>query len=122
MANPIERACPFYVNDSKIGEVMTGSFTVDGGITMQIADDETAFALGRVTCKTEITSIMPTSGMKTDLMAILIGQTQCSIQLFIAGKFVSFNGIMSGGSVKWDQAKGTCDGSWNFEGVTPAEQ
>ena len=122
MSNPIERACPFYVNDVKIGEVMSGSFDVDPGVTMQEADDQTAFALGRVKCKSQITSIIPTSGMKTNLMAILIGQIQCSIQIYIGGAYMAFDGIMSGGSVKWDHSKGTCDGSWSFEGVSPTPQ
>lgn len=122
MANPIERAVPVYVAGSKIGEATEGDYDIDAGVTMEIADDETAFALGRVTCKMNITTIIPVSGMKTNLFGMVIAQQQASCQLYINGAFMTFNGIMTGCSSKWNQAKGTCSGSWNFIGATPAQQ
>ena len=122
MSNPIELAVPVYVNDAKIGEVMSGNFDIDAGVSMQIAQDATAIARGSVTCKMKIATIVPTAGLKSDLYSTTINQVDCEVQMFVGGRYMSFTGIISGCSTKWDVAKGTCDGDWDFMGTAPATQ
>lgn len=117
MANPIERASPFYVNDNKIGEATEGSFDVDGAITMEIGDDQIAFAAGRVTIKAEVSTFVPVAGMKYKLDAVCEKQSDVVGQFFYNGAFRTFEGKMSGYSGSWNHAKGTCSGKWSFMGV-----
>jgi len=119
-ANPILRPVPVYVGSAKIGEGKSGSFQINPNVALEPAQDETGISCGVVTCEVDLDTIMPVAGMKTSLLAMSINQTQVSVQLYVDAGFVTFEGIISGANVKWDVAKGSCDGNWKFIGASPS--
>ena len=86
-------------------------------MTMEIGDDQIAFARGRQTVKADITTFIPVAGMKTKLDDICEKQQDVTFEFFINGRMRKFTGVMSGYSNNWDSAKGTCEGKWSFIGV-----
>jgi hypothetical protein len=122
MPNPIERAVPIYVNDQKVGEATSGSFDIDPGVALHIAQDMTAISRGVVTCKMKMNTLIPVLGLKQNFFLTVLNQQDCDVQLYIGGQFFTYAGIISGAAVKWDVAKGTCDGDWDFIGTAPAPQ
>jgi hypothetical protein len=117
MSNPIERNAPFFVNENKIGEAKSGEFDFDGAMTMEIGDDQVAFARGRTTIKASITSFIPVAGMKYRLDDVCEKQQDCTGSFFVNGRMRKFDGVLSGYTNSWDSAKGTCEGKWSFIGI-----
>lgn len=117
MSNPIVRNAPFYVNNTKIGEATDGSFDHDGAMTMEIGDDQVAFARGRPTIKASISTFIPVAGMKSRLDDVCENQQDCTAQFFVNGRMRTFDGVLMSYGYKWEAAKGTCTGSFDFTGI-----
>jgi hypothetical protein len=118
-SSPIVRPVPIYVNQNKVGDATEGSYEVDGGREMHVTDAGVAFSRGRVTCKMDITTIVPVKGMRVRLMELLIAQKDVSVQLPVDGKLHAFDGVITTGGYNWNHAKGACTGKFSFLGATP---
>jgi hypothetical protein len=119
MALPIVRPVPIYVNQQKVGDATEGTYEIDGGREMQVADAGVAFSRGRVTCKMDISTIVPVRGQRVRLSKLLIGQADVRVQLPIDGETHTFDGVIATGSYQWNHAKGACTGKFAFLGAAP---
>jgi hypothetical protein len=105
------------VQGRKVGELTEATATVKSNGQLLPTSDVIIKSRGKPTGEVTFSSVIPTGGMKVDMITLTINQKFIAITMQYHGGMIEVSGTNDQGAIKTNVAQGATDGTFTFSGA-----
>lgn len=104
------------VSGRKVAELTEATATVKSNGQLLVTSDDIIKSRGKATAEVSFGAVIPTGGMKVDMLTLTINQKFISITMQYGGGMIEVSGTNDQATIKTNVAQGATDGNFTFSG------